>query len=275
MNKQKQGAKVWALACIAAAALMGCGGGGSGGGESPGAESGTSGGNTGGNTGGNGPAQPASQPLGTYWSWRTVPRLVLGAGGYPYYIQAFEYYFVTFYNNGLAYVGPVETDPAATRCDEVRTNDSGTKLCVPYTVANGQLTLDGDSRVLTSKPNGVWTYGDTSFTPMPDTRNDKLDGAYSSIDCYWATCTRAWIKFTPDGRYSLDTLNTSVFTVPDFMSTSMTNGASKSGTYQIGSNVMVLTPDGGTPVKVFYFRDHTASADTVLLDDTRYEIDQP
>jgi len=261
--------------------LSACGGGGGDGGNSTGNSTGT---NTANNTANNtttptslsGPASANGSVAGrTYWSWHQVPRFVIGPLGYGYYLFVFEYTFLTFFDNGLAYVGPVSDNPADMQCDAPRSTSSGTPLCVAYSLAGDQLTLGKEVKTLTAQADGTWKIGSDTYTPVRDTTGETLNKTYYITDCSYATCSRISYTFAANGRYARSDASTTVFTVPEVSTTTVAGGSDHTGRYQAERGSMVFYPDQGEPFRVFYFHDTSGKSDTIQLSQTWYDDTPP
>lgn len=209
------------------------------------------------------PAPPAGSGglTGAYASWTSDPFGHCGGLCWSFYV---------FFKNGYVYTDDPETGLEDADC--TRTHPNGLPVCQTYTLKNGQLNIGtGEPEALRKKPDGDYALGGTTLTAIRPVAGLKLSGEYrsfsasSSLSGMTSSFSEAFLRFTPDGRFSREASGgfSATFTDTGTASGTTTGGVSgssnrkNSGTYRfVGSSVEFRYGDG-TVERYFAFLPDT------------------
>lgn len=194
---------------------------------------------------------------GAYASWQA------DVGGY---CGGLCWNFYIFDKNGYVYTD--EPDEGLEDADCSRTHPNGLPVCEVYSFRNGQLRIgNGKPEPLRKKPDGSYDLGGTTLLAIRPVTGLKLNGTYRSFSASVAvgglssSYSEAFLRFTPDGRFSRESSGgaSSTFTDTGTSSGSVTGGVtatssrSSSGTYRFVGNTLELKYADGHVVRSFAF----------------------
>lgn len=205
------------------------------------------------------PPQGSGGLSGAYASWNVD---VLGYGG----CGGLCWNFYIFDKNGYVYTG--EPDTGLEDADCSRTHPNGLPVCEVYTFRNGLLKIgDGGAEPLKKKADGDYDLGGTTLIAIRPVTGLRLNGAYRSFSASVAIgglssgYSEAFLRFSPDGRFSREASGGFSATFTDTGTSSgtttggVTGGSTRSsgGTYRFVGNTLELKYSDGRVVRSFAF----------------------